>query len=168
MKIGILGKMGSGKSTLANMIIDKDTRYIRYAFGDKVKEIAKNLFGMVEKDRNLLQNIGGKMREIDDSVWVNYVLNQIKNTNFIVIDDVRYENEVVSLKKNGFTIIYLDIDTNTQIERLKLTYPNTYLQHINNGNHESEKANLYSKHADITLKNYTISQLQDFLTNLLI
>ena len=166
MKIGILGKMGSGKSTLANMIIDKDVRYTRYAFGDKVKEIAKNLFGMIEKDRNLLQTIGGKMREIDDCVWVNYVINQIKNTSFVVIDDVRYENEVLTLKKNGFKIIYLDIDNNTQIERLKLTYPNTYLDHINNGNHESEKANLYSKYADIILKNYTILQLQEFIIKL--
>jgi uridine kinase len=64
MKNGICGKMCSGKTTLANYILSKNPNYKKFSFADKLKEIAKDLFFMEKKNRNLLINIGTKMREI--------------------------------------------------------------------------------------------------------
>ena len=69
MKIAICGKMCSGKSTLANTLKIMDNRYTIYSIGQAVKDIGADLFGMKEKDRNLLIQIGAKMREIDPDVW---------------------------------------------------------------------------------------------------
>ena len=60
MKIAITGKMCSGKSTIADVLMEKDDRYQIYSFGQKVKDVAKDLFDMKEKDRTLLTSIGTK------------------------------------------------------------------------------------------------------------
>ena len=76
MKIAITGKMCSGKSSIANLLVEEDNRFQIYSFGQKVKDVAKDLFNMKEKDRTLLTSIGTKMREINPDVWVNYVIQQ--------------------------------------------------------------------------------------------
>ena len=141
MKLAIHGKMCSGKTTKSNFIINylsqkKNIKLKKIAFADKVYNIAYDLFGMEEKDRALLQAIGTKMREIDDDIWIKYLLKNNKNN--VIVDDARYENELKALKSNGFIIIKLDIDKDIQLKRLKKLYPNTYQIHINNMNHESE------------------------------
>jgi len=65
MKIAIYGPMCSGKTTVANILQETDKRYSIYSFGQKIKDIAKELFQMEGKDRSLLINIADKMREID-------------------------------------------------------------------------------------------------------
>ena len=46
------------------------------------------------------QNIGTKMREIDKDIWIKYILKNIKNEDSIIIDDVRYLNELLSRRHN--------------------------------------------------------------------
>ena len=110
----------------------------RYSFASKLKEIATDLFGMTTKDRKLLQILGTKMKEIDDKVWIKYLLKSIDNENNVVIEDVRYINEYDALKTNGFVFIYLDIDKKLQKERLMSLYQNDYDQHIRQSKHSSE------------------------------
>ena len=43
-----------------------------------------------------------------------------------IIDDVRYKNEVIKLKENGWLVIKIDIDDDLQIERLKNAYPENW------------------------------------------
>ena len=140
MKIAIHGKMCSGKTTISNCIINyykkKGLILKKISFADKVYEIAYDLFNMKYKDRKLLQSIGTKMREINDNVWVDYLLNNNKED--IIVDDARYINELKALKDNGFIIIKLDLDKDIQLKRLKKCYPDTYINHIENLNHESE------------------------------
>ena len=90
----VTGLAGSGKTTIANMIIRNDTRFKRFSFGQKVKDIAVELFGMKKKDRSLLINVANKMKDIDPDVWAKYVLDQLKNEEYVVIDDLRFENEI--------------------------------------------------------------------------
>ena len=45
-----------------------------------------------------MQSVGTKMREIDENVWVNYIINNNKDKN-IIVDDVEYLNEFYELKK---------------------------------------------------------------------
>jgi len=108
MRIAFCGRAGAGKSTLADFLV-KVYGFQKYSFADAVKGVARELFGMTEKDRSLLQGIGDRMRQIDEYVWIRYVMNRIIAEGFddVVIDDLRYVNEAYFLKANGFIIIKL-------------------------------------------------------------
>ena len=141
MKIAVTGKMCSGKTTLCNYLCEIEPRFQIFSFGKKVKDVASDLFQMdpLIKDRTLLTSIGQKMREIDKDVWVNYVIQQCKDVEYCLVDDLRYQNEYEALVKNGFKIIQLNISDELQEERIKNIYPLNYLDHLNNRNHPSEK-----------------------------
>jgi len=138
MKIAITGKMCYGKTTLANIIKEYNDDYQIFSFGQKVKDIATDLFLMQNKDRTLLTNIGTKMREIDPDIWAKYTINKCKDLDNVVIDDLRYQNEYDLLIKNDFKIIVLTLPKEIQIYRLKECYPDNYMDHIENMKHESE------------------------------
>lgn len=161
MKFAITGKMCSGKSSLAKLILENDKRYEIFSFGKKVKEVAEDLFNMKEKDRSLLVNIGTKMREIDENVWINYIINQTKDKKFCIIDDLRYQNEYDALYKNGFNIIQLIVDNKTQEERIKNIYPNNYQDHLNNRNHISERNEFNWKEEPLIIDTTNIKILED-------
>ena len=142
MKVGICGKMASGKTTLANTLCD-DLQFKKYSLAKAVKDFANFLFDIPEghKDRVAYQKVGDGGRKIlFHNLWIDTLLNQIKNngTDLAVIDDVRYENEVVNLKNDGWIIIKLDISDNLQLDRLKRTYPNDWETHANARTHPSE------------------------------
>ena len=147
MKIAIAGQMASGKTTLANKmqeeLISLDYRVERHSLATKVKEIGSNLFGMVEKDRKLLQQIGMKMREIRPDVWIDY-MNRTIDEDFAtdkydvaIVDDVRFINEAEKLSAQGWRIVRLHLDEDLQRERLKKTYPDWEV-HWANRNDPSE------------------------------
>lgn len=136
MKIAIYGPMCSGKTTLSNIIKDIDSEYKTFSFGQKIKDLAVELFSMEGKDRSLLIGIASKLREIDEDVWVKYVINQVKDLNKCIIDDLRFQNELNSL--NDWTIICLNTPKDIRINRIKELYPNNWEDHIKNMNHISE------------------------------
>jgi len=111
VRIAFSGKMQVGKTTSADYLVQK-YGFIKLSFAGKLKEIAKDLwseqFECNQKPRKLLQDLGMKMREIDQDVWVNYVLRIVhilpKDSN-IVIDDLRFMNEYKALKNEGFFIV---------------------------------------------------------------
>ena len=117
MNIGICGKAGTGKTVVADHLVKKYS-YKRYAVADEVKRIAMRLFKMKEKDRKLLQDIGFKMREIRPSVWIDFLIDQIRGKDKIVVDDIRYPNEYEALKKEGFKMIRVAADREVCIKRL--------------------------------------------------
>jgi len=111
LRIAFSGKMQVGKTTSATYLVLK-YGFIKLAFADKLKEIARDLFPEQfetgEKPRKLLQDLGIKMREIDEDVWVKYLLRIIKNLpkEFnITIDDLRFLNEYKALKNEGFFVV---------------------------------------------------------------
>ena len=117
MNIGICGKAGTGKTAVADHLIKK-YGYKRHAVADEVKRIAVRLFKMKMKDRKLLQDIGFKMREIRPSVWIDFLIDQVRGKDKIVVDDIRYPNEYQALKKEGFKIIRVVADREICIKRL--------------------------------------------------
>ena len=149
MKIGLCGKMCAGKSFVANRLAEEYEATI-FSFAGKVKEIARDLFDMQEKDRKLLQDIGKKMRDIDKNVWINYLLRKTENITNVIVDDVRYPNELKALRENGFIIFKLTIPEEDRILRIKQTYPNNFQEHLERLNHESEM------HIDKLDADYTI------------
>ena len=141
MKIAVTGKMCSGKTTLCNYLCEIEPRFQIFSFGKKVKDVASDLFQMNPKikDRTLLTSIGQKMREINKDVWVNYVVQQCKDVEYCLVDDLRYQNEYEALVKNGFKIIQLNISDELQEYRIRNIYPLNYFDHLNNRIHPSEK-----------------------------
>ena len=136
MKIAICGKMGSGKSYIAKKIAEK-YNYKVYSFASYVKELAIKLFNMNGKDRHLLQTLAEKMKEIDEDVWVNVLLRDIANKDNIIIDDLRFPNELNALKNLNFVILNVWIDEEIRLKRLKDKYIN-FNDHIKYQNHISE------------------------------
>ena len=136
MKIAIYGPMCSGKSTVANIIKDENSHYEIYSFGGRIKELAAELFNMEKKDRSLLINIADKMREIDEDVWAKYIMNQTKEKEFCLIDDLRFQNELNYLE--GWKIIALTTPLEVRMERIRNEYKEDCEDHIKNMTHKSE------------------------------
>ena len=132
-KIGIIGKICSGKSYIANYLVDK-YNFTKYSFADPLKKIATKYYNMKNKDRKLLQDLAIKMKDIDHNIFVNYLLNNYNKYDNVVIDDVRFKNELIELKKHNFTIIKLNVNKELQINR----YNNLYNDEIDRLNHLSE------------------------------
>ena len=160
MRIAICGKMCSGK-TYVSSILNRKCALKKFAFADKVKEVAKDLFNMNKKDRKLLQHIGQSMRNIDQHVWINYLLYKIEDEDRVIIDDVRYPNELQALREREFIVIKLIVDKETQQKRLMETYPDNYTEHIDNMNHTSEM------HIDQMEADYEIKSDEHVIENIL-
>ena len=147
-RIALLGKMASGKTHYALQLQEANPKMHRLAFADPIKELAHDLFGMEDKDRKLLQQIGSKMREIDENVWINTLLRRAEGYESVVVDDVRYPNEIRALQEAGFHIRYLEVSPQTQRERIMAIYRDDWRQHLDNMDHDSEQADLYRGFAD--------------------
>ena len=78
------------------------------------------------------------MREIDDDVWAKSTILRVNKLENVIIDDLRFPNELDLLKKNKFFLIRINISKELQLQRLKKTYPNTFQQHLKKINHQSE------------------------------
>lgn len=127
MKIALSGKMMSGKTIVANYLVSK-YGFIELAFADKLKQIAHDLFGMSieDKDRELLQLLGMKMRELDVQVWIKYLIPYITHytaTKDVMISDVRLLNEYAALKGLGFTMVRCYVEKQLQLRRIKKEMP---------------------------------------------
>ena len=111
VRIAFAGKMQVGKTTSAEYLVRKYD-FVKLSFAGKLKEIAKDLwpeqFECGQKPRKLLQDLGMKMREIDQDVWVKYLVRIVRSLpkeSNIVIDDLRFMNEYKALKNEGFFIV---------------------------------------------------------------
>jgi hypothetical protein len=94
---------------------------------------------MKGKDRQLLINFANKMRELDPDIWIKQVLKQTRGKDRCIIDDVRYQNEVDALLKDGWHFIQLHIPSGLQLERIMKVYPEDYESHVESCNHISEQ-----------------------------
>ena len=166
MKIAIYGPMCSGKSTVANIIKDEHNQYQIYSFGGKIKELAKELFNMEKKDRSLLINIADKMREIDEDVWAKYIINQTKEKEFCLIDDLRFQNELNYL--DGWKVIALITPLEERMRRIREIYKEDCEDHIKNMKHKSETDKLEFPEDTIYLDtNIPFDELKSLVTQII-
>lgn len=117
MLVLLSGKAGSGKDTAGDYLVSQ-YGFRKYAFADKLKEIAFLLGWNGEKDdrgRRLLQDLGTVGRAYDPCVWIRFVLDRISSENpeRVVITDCRYANEFSECaefaSENGYILIPLHI-----------------------------------------------------------
>jgi phosphomevalonate kinase len=103
MIILISGKQRAGKDTTAKLISNffNDSQVEIVHFSDKLKELARDLFNMRDKDRELLIDLGSKMREIDEDVWVSYLLKKMESDpdKIWIVADWRFRNEEYFIKE---------------------------------------------------------------------
>ena len=78
-RVAIIGKLGSGKTTFADSL--SKYGYVKMSFAKKLKDIVIELFPESDKsgdkNRHLLQSLAEKIKEIDENVWVNYIIKSI-------------------------------------------------------------------------------------------
>lgn len=128
MIIGLAGYAGSGKSTVAEILaIDSNgvPRALRLAFADPIKKTLKELYNLSDEQlygnkkfeidprynltpREMMQKFGTEVcRQIYPETWTNYLKIKIQAMPIhfsYIIEDVRYENEVRTIKSLGGVI----------------------------------------------------------------
>ena len=113
MNVGIIGKMGSGKTTAANFLVEKHG-FVKMSLADPMRQITKEIFGIESKTdpryRRIMQKLGTDwFRSEDPDVWVRYLLKRVEQeTRPVVVDDVRFPNEAITLNRCGWKLVYLD------------------------------------------------------------
>lgn len=128
-RIAFCGSMGSGKSWAAKYLKDfflsQDCPSRIMSLSTAIKNLV--LGNTQFENRDGYQTIGTMGRTIDPESWVNILLKEIKReeagTN-IIVDDVRYENELIALRNLGFKIIYMDTPWNVRLLRIHKRYMN--------------------------------------------
>jgi hypothetical protein len=146
MIIGITGLAGAGKDTFAailknyfdNLKIPKETKIYHYA--DILKKICIDLYNMNPKmvydnnlkevpsklldgksPRQILQDIGTKLREYDKDIFVKHMNNVLTtkdtDTSFIIAD-VRFDNEALLIKEHNGIIIHIERPGTPQMDHV--------------------------------------------------
>lgn len=129
-RIALTGRMRSGKSAIAEYL---HIYYglTRLSFADELKGVADRLFRgspiydteTGHKPRRLYQDFGQAMRALDPDVWIRRVDSAMRaHEDFrshkgVVIDDLRQPNEYDWARENGFTIIRVNANEDTRIDR---------------------------------------------------
>ena len=151
MLIGFSGKKGSGKSYFANYLVNNKL-FIKLSFASPLKEITKILFNLSDEDvkdpikkelinpkfnaspRELMQWLGTDiMREefnkkfnYSGSIWIDSVKDKVKtlldNNKDVVIDDVRFQNEVDMIHSLGGIVINLHNDLDNTLNNSTSTH----------------------------------------------
>lgn len=154
LKLALGHQARVGKDTLANYVANVAPTST-FSFAEDVYKIAemiqKFLGKPVVKDPGLLQLIGTGLREhYGNNIWIDRTMEKIKSEEAatdknIIVTDMRFQNELETLKENGFTTIKI-MRENRPIDR--------------DPNHISEIA-LANAKFDYTINNN--SSLEDFI-----
>mgnify|MGYP002183840281 FL=1 len=149
--------MRSGKDSVADYLVE-NYGYIRYAFGDGLREVCQRLypdqFESGNKPRALLQSFGEYARTHDPNVWVNDMFRRITNDEHaryspIVVSDVRQPQEVEALKAAGYVLIRVEAPESLRIHRAIESGDTFNLRDLT---HDTETA-LDGYAADFTIQN---------------
>jgi hypothetical protein len=168
MIIGLVAKRQSGKTLVANYLM-QNYNYIKLSFASPLKNLVQNIFLFNDDQlfgnskeiidpywktspRSLLQFIGtdlfrnelsAKFPDIGDNIWIKHMekkLSQFSDNDKIIIDDVRFNNEIDMIKNFGGIIIKID------------RYKNDDLLNDKYNMHQSE-TDLCNFSSDITISN---------------
>ena len=121
----ISGKARSGKDVTAKIIEDyllkAGKRVLITHYADFLKEFCRVNYGYRgikdTADRYILQHVGTDIvRKNNPDAWVNIMVELLKGVqtefDFVLIPDVRFENEIDVIKKNFNDVFCLDIVRN--------------------------------------------------------
>ncbi|MED4841562.1 hypothetical protein P9695_14915 [Weizmannia sp. CD-2023] len=124
--IALTAEMRSGKDTIGKILIE-EYGFKRYAFGDGIVEICKQLFPHMftgTKPRKLLQEFGQEQVARHRTVWIDYMFAKMQTDGIdpqkdnIVITDLRQPHEYKALVDCGFYVVRVNASLETRIERM--------------------------------------------------
>jgi dephospho-CoA kinase len=149
LNVYLVGKAGSGKTSVAQGLITTHG-YTAAKFAYPIYDIARNYFGMKDKDRRLLQVIGTDIGRatVSPDIWVRRLMEDISMVRTareklglppacFVLDDCRFLNEHRALTAFGWCGIYLDVSDEIRIKRLQGRDGDAQVATLD---HESEKS----------------------------
>lgn len=130
MIIGISGKAGAGKDTLLDMLMEINKNIERVKFAGYLKDISAELLGVEPSQfesqefksafvgdgkmtvRDFLIKLGMLMRDVKSTYWVDTAMEEAMSINEsghdVVITDMRFPNELESVKKAGGVTIRIN------------------------------------------------------------
>lgn len=118
MLLAVLGRSGAGKDTFADYLVE-ERGFTKMAFTEPLYEMARTYFGMQEKNRFLLQDLGNAMRGINPRVFVDLLKKRVESTQGnIIVTDVRQKHEFDMLKELGFTFVHINTSIENCAERI--------------------------------------------------
>jgi len=128
--IAFIGNFASGKTYFSDILKqkleEKGIKAYRVSIAQKIKDLAKDLFDMQTKDRRLLQLLGAKMREVDQDVWIKYLILNAKRNALqpFIIDDVRFVNEYNLIKQSfsNFKVFKISTDEEQRMNMYEKLY----------------------------------------------
>jgi len=111
LKIAFGGKMGVGKDCAVEYLLSK-YHGNKLSFAAPLYDIlhyAQEKCGFpIEKDRKFLQFVGTEWaREKDSNIWINTVLKSVYPNKNYFLSDIRFPNELSTLKNNGWVCVKL-------------------------------------------------------------
>lgn len=160
--IAISGHLTSGKTTLAKAIIEAQPGFTRLALADALKddvaefcEVSREYLDANKADfREILQIFGVLMRQLHgENYWVIRLVDKVREYNLmnVIVDDVRFPNELSGLRKSAdrFLSVRLDLTSEEQEKRCTTLFgaPLSYAKLV----HPSETALDDCKEFDLTL-----------------
>ena len=119
LRLFLFGRRAAGKSAVAGFLEEWGARV--YKLSDPLYRIARELFGMKEKDRALLQRLGNKLREIDPDCLLKHFSLRLcaDGPQFAVVEDVRLLREAERLRQMGFAGVLVRAPDPVRFARLK-------------------------------------------------
>ena len=106
--VAFMGIAGSGKTTAATWFMQRNSQYRPFSFAAEVKAIALIMGWDGKKDekgRQLLQDIGMAGRCYNKDIWVSKLAKRLEDAKYLVIDDVRFQNEADAIRANGGIVL---------------------------------------------------------------
>ena len=125
--IALTAEMRAGKDSVGKILVD-EYGFKRYAFGDGIVDICKQLFPSMftgAKPRKLLQEFGQEQVARYRYVWVDYMFAKMQTDGIdpqkdnIVVTDLRQPHEYQALVDSGFYIVRVNASLETRIRRMK-------------------------------------------------
>ena len=157
------GKMGSGKDTAADYLCEKHGG-CKHSFASplyKILKYSQQICGFEDrKDRKFLQFVGTDWaRSEDPDVWLNVAVRDTPSKGNVFLTDIRFGNELRTLKKESWFCVRLDREHQVGREGTGLA------------THSSEQmiGQIPSSEWDLIIKNNgTVDQLYEKLDKMMI
>lgn len=115
--IGLVGRIGSGKTTVSEYLQDNHGAK-EHRFSQILMDILDRLY--LPHERAYLQNLGRSLRaELGEDVIVNaFKRDMEKDTSeILIVDGIRYENEVNLLKEKDGILIFVTASSDVRYDR---------------------------------------------------